>query len=380
MIVGVPVQSGVGERRVSIVPAVVPMLSKAGLTTCVESGAGRDAGFPDDSYESQGATITADQAALFGQAEIVPLLHGPGNGRLNPDLFREKQVVVGLLDPLGDPEGARRLAERGVTSFALELLPRISRAQPMDALTSMATVAGYKSVLLAGEALDKMFPLMMTAAGTITPARVLVIGAGVAGLQAIANARRLGAVVSAYDVRPAVKEQVESLGARFLEVPLATGDAETSGGYAKAMDEEFYRSQREFMAKAVAESDVVITTAAIPGGKAPLLITADAVAGMRPGSVIVDLASESGGNCENTKPGETVDSGGVKILGPTNLAATVPHHASQMYARNVAAFLSHITADGALHLDLEDEITRESMLTHEGKVVNTRVLEKLGQS
>jgi len=373
MIVGVSLEPGPHERRVALVPAVVPLLAKAGHEVLVESGAGERAGFANRDYEEQGARLAGNRDALLGAAEVLPMLHGPGDGQLSPDQLRDGQVVVGLLDPLGTPERARALAERGTTAFALELLPRISRAQPMDALTSMATVAGYKAVLLAAETLDKMFPLMMTAAGTLTPARVLVIGVGVAGLQAIATAHRLGAIVQAYDLRPAVKEQVESLGAKFLELPLETSGSETAGGYARAMDEEFYRRQRELMGRAVAESDVVITTAAVPGKPAPRLIPAEAVAAMRSGSVIVDLAAESGGNCELTRAGETVQTGGVTIIGPRDLAASVPHHASQMYARNVTAFLRHLTDDGALRLDLDDEIIRESLLTHQGEVTNARV-------
>ncbi|MCH8948273.1 MAG: NAD(P) transhydrogenase subunit alpha, partial [Acidobacteria bacterium] len=283
-----------------------------------------------------------------------------------------------LLNPLGAPETARELASRGITAFALELLPRISRAQPMDALSAMATIAGYKAALLGAGALQKMYPMMITAAGTITPARVFVVGAGVAGLQAIATSRRLGAVVQAYDVRPAVKEQVESLGAKFLVLELETEKAEASGGYAQAMGEEFYRRQREMMAQAVAESDVVITTAAIPGKKAPTLLTQAMVEGMRPGSVIVDVAAEGGGNCELTRPGEAIEAHGVTILGPTNLPSTIPYHASQMYAKNVTAFLLNLVKNGELRVDLEDQIIRDTLLTHQGEVVNARVRELLG--
>lgn len=302
----------------------------------------------------------------------------PGAGNADLELIRSGQVVLGLLNPLGAPETARELAGRAITAFALELLPRISRAQPMDALSSMATIAGYKAVLLAAGALNKIYPMMITAAGTITPARVFVVGAGVAGLQAIATSRRLGAVVQSYDVRPAVKEQVESLGAKFLELELETEGAEASGGYAKAMGDEFYRRQREIMTHVVAESDVVITTAAVPGKKAPILLTEEMVQGMRPGSVIIDLAAEGGGNCELTWPGETVEAHGVTIMGPINLASTIPYHASHMYARNVTAFLQNLVEDGELRLNLEDEIIRDTLLTHEGEVVNTQVRELLG--
>jgi len=286
--------------------------------------------------------------------------------------------VVGMLDPLWRPEACRELAEQGVAAFSLELMPRITRAQSMDVLSSMATISGYKAVLLAAEALPRMFPMLMTAAGTVTPARVFVVGAGVAGLQAIATARRLGAVVHGYDVRPAVREQVESLGGKFVELPLETAQAEGTGGYAKAMDEAFYRRQREMMAKVVAESDVVITTAAVPGKKSPVLVTAEMVRGMGPGSVIVDLAAERGGNCELSQPDQTVVEGGVSILGPTNLPATIPYHASQLYSKNVVTFLSHLVKDGQLAFDIEDEISRETLVTRDGQVVNDRVRAALG--
>ena len=382
MIAGVPVESSPHEQRVALVPAVVPTLIKAGLQVLVEPGAGEKAGFPDAAYQEQGARLAPDRNQLFSSADLLLQVQGltPNSAAQSPDMesFRAGQIVLGLLNPLGAPEAVRALAGKGVTAFALELLPRISRSQSMDALTSMATVSGYKAVLLAAGALSKMYPLMMTAAGTITPARVFVVGAGVAGLQAIATSRRLGAVVQAYDIRPAVKEQVESLGVKFLELELETKSAEGSGGYASAMDEEFYRRQREMMTRAVAESDVVITTAAIPGRKAPILILKEAVRKMRPGSVIVDLAAESGGNCELTRPGETVGINGVTIMGPTNLASTIPHHASQMYARNVTSFLQNLVKDGEVHLDLEDEIIRETLLTHQGDVVHPRVRKLLG--
>jgi len=383
MIIGVPVESYPHERRVSLVPAVVPLLTKVGMTVLVERGAGERAGFADSAYEERGAGIVPDKARLFSKADAVvrvrPLVANPAS---HPELefFRPGQVVIGLLDPLGAPQSIRELAEKGVTAFALELLPRISRAQSMDALSSMATIAGYKAVLLAANLLEKMFPMMMTAAGTITPARVFVIGVGVAGLQAIATAHRLGAIVHAYDVRPAVKEQVESLGAKFVELALETQAAETAGGYAKAMDENFYRRQREMMTKVLAESDAVITTAAVPGKKAPILITQEMVRGMRRGSIIVDLAAETGGNCELTRPGETVEVDGVSILGPVNLPSTVPYHASQMYARNIASFLQLVVKNGKLHLDLEDQVIRETLVTHNKEVVNPAVRELLGLS
>ncbi|MBI2090506.1 MAG: Re/Si-specific NAD(P)(+) transhydrogenase subunit alpha [Deltaproteobacteria bacterium] len=382
MIVGVPAGSHPHERRVALVPAVVPVLSKNGLKVLVEHGAGEKAGFPDTAYEKQGARIAVDRAHLFSEAGIIVRTHGFGANsparNADLELLHSGQVVLGLLDPLANPESIRELAETGATAFALELLPRVSRAQSMDALSSMATVAGYKAVLLAAGLLKKMFPMMITAAGTITPSRVFVIGAGVAGLQAIATAHRLGAVVQAYDVRPAVKEQVESLGAKFVELGLETTEAETTGGYAKAMDENFYRRQRELMTRVLAESDVVIATAAVPGKRAPILITREMVEGMRSGSVIMDLAAETGGNCELTSPGETVEVNGVSIVGPVNLPSTIPYDASQMYARNIAAFLQLLVKNGELYLDFEDQILRETLVTHNKEVVHPRLRESLG--
>ena len=384
MIVGVLRESFPGERRVALVPSVVSGLSKNGIEVLVERGAGSEAGFADAEYEDQGARVADDRAAVLAEAQVLVQVRGfganPEAGARDLEALRSDHVLIGLHDPLGNPQAARRLAEAGATTFALELLPRISRAQSMDVLSSMATVAGYKAVLMVANALDKMCPLLMTAAGTVSPARFLVIGAGVAGLQAIATARRLGAVVTAYDVRPAVKEQVESLGAKFLELPLETAETEASGGYAQAMDDEFYRRQRELMKSALAESHAVVTTAAIPGQKAPILITAEMVEGMRPGSVIFDLAAEGGGNCELTQPGETVMVGGVTIMGPLNLPSTIPNDASQMYARNISAFLRNLVKDSALQLDEEDPILRDSLLTHRGKVVPERVRELLGEA
>ncbi len=383
MVVGVPVELYPQERRVALVPAVVPTLVKAGFEVQVEPGAGEKAGFPDTAYEQQGARLAKDRNHLFSSADVLLRVQGwagnPG-GAADLELTRSGQVVLGLLNPLGAPEAVQQLAGKGITAFALEFLPRITRAQPMDALTSMATIAGYKAALLAAGTLQKMYPMMITAAGTITPARVFVVGAGVAGLQAIATSRRLGAVVQAYDIRPAVKEQVESLGAKFLEMELETKEAEASGGYAQAMGEEFYQRQREMMTLAVAESDVVITTAAVPGKKSPVLLTEEMVRQMRLGSVIVDLAAEGGGNCELTRAGETVEAHGVTILGPVNLPATIPYHASQMYARNVSAFLQNLVKDGKLEINLEDPILRETLLTHGGEVVHPRVRELLGLS
>jgi NAD(P) transhydrogenase subunit alpha len=382
MIVGVPTETFPGERRVALIPAVLPSLTKAGLEVRIEAGAGAAAGFPDIQFEEKGATVVDSRSALFGQADVIAQVRSLGAnleaGRADLTLMRSEQVVIGTSDPLSEPTAAAELAGCGVTSFALELVPRITRAQSMDVLSSMATVAGYKAVLLAASTLPRMFPMMMTAAGTIAPARVLIVGAGVAGLQAIASSRRMGAVVQAYDVRPAVKEQVESLGAKFVELEIEASASEDKGGYAKELGEAFYRKQRELMARVVADSDVVITTAAIPGKKAPVLVTAEMVAGMAPGSVIVDLAAERGGNCELTAAGQTVVENDVTILGPTNLPATVPYHASQMFAKNLSTFLLHLVADGRINIDTEDEITAGTLVTRGGEVVNERVRELLG--
>jgi NAD(P) transhydrogenase subunit alpha len=383
MIVGLTTETFPGERRVALIPASVTALRKAGVEVVIQRGAGTEAGFPDAQYEAQGAQFADSRADVVARADVLLQVRTPGAnprfGRDEAEALRPGQMLIGLADPLGTPEAAEVIAGKGVTSFALELLPRITRAQSMDVLSSMATVAGYKAVLLAAMTMPRMCPMMMTAAGTIAPARAFVIGAGVAGLQAIASARRLGAKVEAYDVRPAVKEQIQSLGAKFLELPLETGAAEDKGGYAKAQDESFYRRQRELMGKALAATDMVITTAAIPGKKSPVLITADMVAGMAPGSVIVDLAAERGGNCELTRADETVVAHGVTILGPTNLPATAPYHASQMYARNIVTFFTHLLKNGALVLDMDDEITRETLVTRQGEVVSARVKSALGQ-
>jgi len=382
LIVGVPKETFPGERRVALVPGVLPSLGKSGIRILLESGAGTPAGYPDSAYGEKGAKIVASRAELFGEADVILHVHAfganPVASRADNDLFRAGQVVIGLCNPLGAPESIREAARLGITLFSLELLPRITRAQSMDVLSSMSTVAGYKAVLLAAAELPRMFPLLMTAAGTVSPARIFIVGAGVAGLTAIATARRLGAVVEAYDVRAAVKEQVESLGAKFVELPLPADGAEGEGGYAKEQDEQFYRRQRETMTRVVAASDVVITTAQVPGKKAPLLITGEMVAGMGPGSVIVDLAAEQGGNCEGTRAGETVTVHGVTILGPANLPSTVPYHASQMYAKNVAAFLLHVGKEGKFAQDVSDEITRETLVASGGDVVHTRVRAALG--
>ena len=382
MIAGVLKETVPGERRVALVPLALPMLAKAGIEVVMETGAGTAAGFPDAAFTAKGVRVLGTRQEVLDAARLLLQVRPLGNARDGQgaslaDLRRE-HVLVGLLDPLGAPAGLQALAARGVTAFALELIPRISRAQAMDVLSSAATITGYKAVLLAANALPQMFPMLMTAGGTLAPARVLVIGAGVAGLQAIATAKRLGAVVQAYDVRPAVKEQVESLGAKFVELPIDPGEAQDKGGYAKAMDESFYRRQREMMLKVVASSEVVIATAAVPGKKAPVLIGPEAVEAMPPGAVIVDVAAEQGGNCALTRPGETVTHGGVTIFGPLNLPSTVPQHASQMYGRNVASFLGLLVSGGELKIDLEDEVVRETLVVRDGEIVHLRVREALG--
>lgn len=372
MRIGVPTEQLPGEHRVALVPASIAPLKKAGFDVLIERGAGERAGFPDAAYVDKGAQIADTRGDVFGADVIVQVRVG--------DLaaMRKGHVVIGMADPLGSPEIARELASRGVTAFALELIPRITRAQSMDVLSSMATISGYKAVLLAASTLPRMFPLLTTAAGTVTPAHVFIVGVGVAGLQAIATARKLGAVVEAYDVRPAVKEQVQSVGAKFVELPLETGQAEDKGGYAKAQDESFYQRQREMLARVVAANDVVITTAVVPGKKAPILVTAEMVRGMAPGSVVVDLAAERGGNCELTRADQVVVEKGVTILGPTNLPSTVPYHASQMYAKNMTTFLLYLTKDGAVTIDTSDEITRDTLIAKDGEVVSAKVRQALG--
>lgn len=366
-----------GERRVAVIPAVVPTLQKLGLSLVVEPGAGAAADIPDGQYADKGAEIATDRAAAIEAADIVlqvrSLGANPDAGRADLDLFRRGQVVIGTCDPLGNPGAVKELADRGVSLFALELIPRITRAQSMDVLSSMATIAGYKAVLLAANHLPKMFPMLMTAAGTLTPAKVLVIGAGVAGLQAIASARRLGAVVQAYDVRPAVKEQIESLGAKFVELPLDTSESEDKGGYAKALTDEQQQRQRELLAEVIAECDVCISTAAIPGRPSPLLITDAAVERMQPGSVIVDLAAERGGNCGLTCADQTTVVHDVTIMGPTNLPSEVPQHASQMFAKNVATLLGLLVKDGQVDIDLKDEVIRDTLAAKDGQVQNERL-------
>ena len=381
MIIGVPKEIYPGERRVALVPSVLPTLTKAGFEVHVQSGAGIEAGYPDSQYSDKGAKIVADRAAVFSAADIIAqvLCYGSNDitGKQDLPLFRRDQILIGFLRPFGEAEVAQEIARAGVTSFSVELMPRTTRAQSMDALSSMGTICGYKAVLVAADSHLRIFPMMTTAAGTITPARVFVIGAGVAGLQAIATARRLGAVISAYDLRPVAKEQVQSLGGRFVELPIEAKDAQDARGYATAQGEDFYRRQRELLGQVVKESDVVITAAVIPGKKSPVLVTEEMVKGMAPGSVILDLAAERGGNCEITERGQTVVKHGVTIIGAINLATGVPYHASQMYAKNMTNFLMHLIKDQKLNLNLQDEIVRETLVTRGGEIVNARVREFL---
>ncbi len=368
MNIGVPKETAANERRVAVTPDVAGRLVKTGLSVLVERGAGEAASFGDDAYGAAGATLAATAAEAFGQSAVVLKVQLPSAQEAR--LCREGSALVALFQPSGEREAVAQLAARKVTAFSLALLPRITRAQPMDVLSSQATVAGYKAVLLAAAATGRFFPMLVTAAGTLPPARVLVLGAGVAGLQAIATARRLGAVVSAFDVRAAAKEQVESLGAKFLEMQLGE-QAEAAGGYAKQLSEDTHRRELAFLAQQVKDADIVVTTAAIPGKRAPILITAEAVQGMKPGAVIVDLAAETGGNCEVTEPGSEVRRNGVVILGPLNLPSTLPLHASQMYARNISSFLLHVARDGNLVVDFDDEIIRDTCVTHAGEVRKT---------
>jgi len=374
MIVGVLKETTAGERRVALVPQAAAQLASKGFEVMVEAGAGAAAGFTDAEFAGKGAKVVPAREEVIREADVIVRVRADAAG------LRAGQTVIGFFDPLSEPQRAREFAAAGVSAFAMELMPRITRAQSMDALSSMATVAGYKAVILAAHYLPRLFPMLMTAAGTIAPAKVFVVGVGVAGLQAIATARRLGAVVSAYDVRPAVKEQVLSLGAKFVELPLEAGEAEDKGGYARAMDETFYQRQRELMKRVVTENDVVITTAAVPGKKAPVLVTEDMVQGMAPGSVIVDLAIERGGNCEITVAGEVVERHGVTLVGLLNLPSGAPYHASQMYARNIANFLLHIAGKGSIDFSGEDEILRETLVAHQGRVVHARVKELLGEA
>ena len=382
MHLAVPKETFPGERRVAIVPAVVPLLLKSGIHVQVEAGAGEAAGFLDAMYTEKGAEVVADRGAIFQAADVIAQVRtlgtNPEAGKADFDLLQKGQTVIGTCDPLGSPQAIQTYAEHGITLFALEMIPRITRAQSMDILSSMATIAGYKAVLLAANNLPKMFPMMMTAAGTLKAVKVFVIGAGVAGLQAIATAKRLGAVVSAYDVRPAAMEQIASLGGKPIELKLETGDSEDKGGYAKQLTEEQQVEQRALLADAIAGHDVCITTAAIPGRPSPLLVTEDAVKKMLPGGVVIDLAAERGGNCELTKADETVVAHDVTILGPTNLASEIPAHASQMYAKNITTLLAHLTKEGRLELDLNDEITSGTLACKGGEVTNARLRDILG--
>jgi len=379
--VGIVSESLPGERRVAMTPGALSVLKKTNVELLMESGAGVAAGMPDAEYVEKGVRL-GRRDEVFASSEVILQVRSLGAnleaGRADLVHLRRGQAVIGFGEPLTSIDAARDLAERGVSFLSMELMPRITRAQSMDALSSMATIAGYKAALMAADSLPRMFPMLMTAAGTVAPARVLVVGAGVAGLQAIATARRLGAVVSGYDIRAAVREQIESLGARFVVLDVGEASAEDKGGYAKAMSEDFYRRQREAMANVLAEQNVVITTAAVPGKRAPILITRDMVRRMPPGSVIVDIAAERGGNCELTRPGETVEEHGVQIYGPVNLPSTIPYHASQMYARNIATFLKYLIKDGVFTLNLEDEIVRDTLVTHAGEVVHARVREAMG--
>lgn len=382
MIVGVAKETFPEERRVALIPGAVPALTRAGLDVLIEPAAGAEAGFPDQAYVEKGATIGTSRDDILDRADVILQVRTAGaSPEASPADFEKMgagTVVVGFCEPLTPSPALEAAAAHGITLFSMELIPRITRAQSMDALSSMATIAGYKAVLIAANTLPRMFPMMMTAAGTIAPARVFVVGAGVAGLQAIASARRLGAIVEAYDVRPAVREQVESLGGKFVELELETEESEDAGGYAKELGEDFYRKQREMMTRVVAGSNVVITTAAIPGKQAPILVTRPMVEGMEPGSVIVDLAAERGGNCELTSPGKTIDHGGVTILGPVNISSSIPHHASQMYSKNISTFLLHLVKEGELVVDTDDEITAGTLVTRGGAVVHPRVREILG--
>jgi len=378
LIIGVPKETAAGERRVSLVPETVVKFS--GFQVLLEAGAGEDSGYPDSAYKEKGAMVAPNADKLFEQSDVISKVQPPSLVEAN--LFGEGKTLISFLYPLSNLEAVRKLSERKATVFAMELMPRISRAQSMDALSSQATVSGYKAVLLAADSLPKLFPMLMTAAGTIPPAKVFVVGVGVAGLQAIATAKRLGAVVEAYDVRPTVKEQVMSLGAKFVEIPVEAKDAQTSGGYAKAQSEEFYKKQQEFLAERAHASDAVITTALVPGQRAPILISEDAVKGMRPGSIVIDLAAEQGGNCALTEPGKTVVKYGVNIQGPLNLPSTMAPQASQLYSRNISTFLLAILKDGKLNVDTKDDLIRGPLVINRGEIVHEtarNALEKMGK-
>ena len=381
MIVAVPKESYPGETRVALVPASVPPLVKAGLDVAVEAGAGAASIHADAEYEAQGARIVADRAELLAQADILLMVRGPGDYPGYPldelDACKKGAALIAFLDPLGQPEAMRAAASRGLTLLSMELMPRITRAQSMDALSSMATVAGYKAVIEAAGLAPTMFPMLMTAAGTLKPTKVFVLGAGVAGLQAIATAKRLGAVVEGYDIRTEVREQIESLGAKFVEIKVDVETKTGAGGYAAAQSKEYYERQQQLLGEHLAGVDVIVTTAAVPGRKAPVLITEAMLQGLRPGTVIVDLAAERGGNCAVTEAGRLVDYRGVKILGPVNVPAQAPVHASQMYSRNIQTFLSHLVKNGEMALDASDEITAGTLVARAGEIVHPRLLEIL---
>jgi len=382
LVVGVIKETYEGERRVALTPQAAAQLVKAGYDVVVESGAGTAAGYPDNGYSNVGCRVIPDRESVLHETDVLAKVRACGADPSGWEEVRnglpESRTVIGLMDPLNSASVLQQAAESGLTLFALELLPRITRAQSMDVLSSQANLTGYKAVLMAANAMAKIFPMMMTAAGTVTPSKVFVLGAGVAGLQAIATARRLGAVVTAYDVRPVVKEQVESLGARFAELPLEVGEAQDSGGYAKELGDDFYRRQAEMMAGVLAETDAVITTASVPAKKAPVLITKAMVEGMQPGSVIVDLAAERGGNCELTKPGETIQHAGVTIMGPLNLASEVAFHASQLYGKNVANVITYVVRDGVISTDRSDEIIGGTLVAVGGKLVHPAIRQILG--
>ncbi len=379
MRLAVPMEIVPGEKRVALVPEVIPQLLKIGHTVAVQAGAGMRAGFTDEAYTALGATLRPDARSTYSEADMILKVMRPAP--LGPehelDLIQSGAVLIGLLQPAGDPSFFQAAAERGITSLSMELVPRTTRAQMMDALSSQSTVAGYKAVLLAANALQKFFPMLMTAAGTVRPARVLVIGAGVAGLQAIATARRIGAVVEAFDTRPVVKEQVKSLGATFIELDVGTHDAEDTGGYAKELAEEHIRREKELIHERAKMADVVITTALVPGKRAPLLVSAETVESMKPGSVIVDLAGEQGGNCELTEPGETIERHGVTIIAPLNISSQLAYHSSQMYAKNLAALIALLTKEGKLNLDMSDDIISAVTVTLGNEIRNPAIKTRL---
>jgi NAD(P) transhydrogenase subunit alpha len=372
VIIGITRELVAGENRVSLCPDNVQSLVEKGLELLIEQNAGAQAGFSDDDYISVGAKVVSDRDELFTKSDVILQVQSFGSNTENADddlkRLKAKQLVIGMMDPLAQPQAAQQVASTGATAIALEMVPRISRAQSMDVLSSMATLAGYRSVLLGAEAAPRILPMLMTAAGTLQPARVLIMGVGVAGLQACATAKRLGAVVEAYDVRPAAREQIISVGATPVELDLPTESSEGAGGYAKKQSEEFLRMQREQMTAVVARQDIIITTAAIPGAKSPILVTEDMLKAMKTGSVVVDLAAERGGNCESTQMGKTVVAHGVTIVGPENLASDVAYHASQMYGKNIQTLLELILEEGEINLDFEDEIVAGTVIAHAGEV------------